>query len=242
MDLDHHALTTGAFIYGGSWMNRFKRFWTLACCSAVVGLAVVFSVGCGPSTMWHLWKGEQNKDPDHPLTPPSGKKEIIVAVSVTATPGVPPGVDLDLASKIGSQMKVISEANNTYPIKLVESSKVNAIRTNDPEGWARGNPAQFAKKVGADFWIDVTLHNFSLVDRESAGEICRGRATLDVSVYEAGVSAPKFQYPLSNEAPLRPNDVTQMSIYRNEYIGKLATQIAFKHVKYKKPQEDAAMK
>ena len=61
-------------------------------------------------------------------------------------------------------------------------------------------------------------------------------------MYEAGVSAPKFQYPMSNEAPLRPNDVTQMSIYRNEYIGKLATQIAFKHVKYKKPQEDAAMK
>jgi hypothetical protein len=223
-------------------MNRSKRFFTLTWCAALLGLGVLFSIGCGPSTMWHLWKGDQPKDPDHPLTPPKGKKEIIVAVSVTATPGVPPGVDLDLASKIGSQMKVIAEANDGHPIKLIESSKVNAIRTNDPESWARGNPAQFAKKVGADYWIDVTLHNFSLVDRESAGEICRGRATLDVSVYEAGITAPKFQYPLSSEATLRPNDVSQMNIYRNQYIGQLATQIAFKHVKYKKPQEDALLK
>jgi len=223
-------------------MDRVDRFGRWGWRFGLLGLAVLMSFGCGPSALWHIWKGEQLKDPDHPLTPPKGKKEIVVAVSVTPTPGIAPGVDLDLASKIGSQMKAISEANEGHPIKLIESSKVNALRTNDPDQWARGNPAMFAKKLGADYWIDVTLHNFTLTDRDSAGEICRGRATLDVSVFKAGEAMPVSQYPLVSEAPLRPNDVSQMSIYRNQYIGTLATQVAFKHVKYKKPQEDALLK
>jgi len=219
-------------------MNRIFK------AGAILGLAiaVVGATGCSAAGIWHMFKGEQPKAPDYPLSPREGKKEITVAISVTATPGIPPGVDLELAAKIGTQLKAVAEANNTHTILIVDSAKVNALRNNDPEQWARGNPGQFAKKVQADFWLDVTLHNFSLVDRESAGEICRGRATLDVSVYEAGVNSPKFTYPLNSEAPQRPNDIAQMNIYRNQYIGRLATQIAFKHVKYKKPQEDALMK
>ncbi len=223
-------------------MNRHSRNRVWSWPAALAGLAFMVSLGCGPSTLWHLWKGEQPKDPDYPIKPLEGKEEIVLAVSVTPTANVPPGLELDLASKIGSQIQAVSDANKGYKFRIVDASKVNNFRMTNPDLWNRGNAGDFAKKLGADYWLDVTMHSFSLIDNEFAGELCRGRATLNVVLYESGNTTPKFQYPLSSEATLRPNNVSELNIYRDKYIGQLATQIAFKHVKYKKPQEDALLK
>ena len=153
--------------------------------------------------------------------------------------GVPAGVELDLASKIGSQLKALAETNKGTKIVVVDQTKVNAFKTNDPNRWNTGNPGEFARQLGADFWIDVNVVTFKLMDRDFGGEICRGSANLEVSVYEAGKAEPKYSYPLPHQAQLKPTDVSQLNLYRNQYIGQLATEVAFQHVNYKGEQKRA---
>lgn len=222
--------------------RRRHRGWSWGWKAAAVALVLGTGFGCGPSTIWHLWKGEQPKNAEHPLTPPEGKEEVTVAVFVTAQHGVPAGIDLDLASKIGTQMKMISEANDGVKVKTIDQAKVNSFVTNNRDRWNLGNPGDFAKQLGADYWIDVNLLTFSLMDREFGNELCRGSATVQVNVFEAGKSGALYQYTHVSQAVVRPNDVARKSIYQNEYLGKLATEIAFKHVNYKADQERALMK
>jgi hypothetical protein len=222
-------------------MNR-NRAWGWGWKAAALALVVGTGFGCGPGTLWHLWKGDQDKNALYPLTVPEGKKEVTVAVSVTSQHGIPAGVDLDLASKISSQLKVLSEVNKGTVIKVIDQSRVNGFVTNNPDRWTLGNPGDFAKQLGADYWIDVSVLTFNLMDREFGNEICRGSATLEVTVYEAGKPAPKYQYPHVSQAAIRPNDVAQKNIYRGEYIGKLATEVVFKHINHNADQERALLK
>ncbi len=219
-----------------------RKFWRRAAVGTALMTAAVFSFGCGPGTWWHLLKGDETMKADHPLTPPEGKKEVIVAVSVTSSHGVPAGTDLDLAGKFGSQLKVLSETNKDTKIVVVDQAKVNAFKTNDPNRWNTGNPGDFARQLGADYWIDVTVVSLKLMDRDYGGEICRGSANLEVAVYEAGKGEPKYTYPLTHQAQLKPTDVSQVNLYRNQYLGQLATELAFRHVKYKGEQKRALEK
>ncbi len=221
-------------------MNRgtFGTRWGRGAILALV-LGTVCVAGCSQGALYHMFKGDEKLKAEHPLTPKGNKRDVTVAVSVTTQPGVAPGVDLDLADKIGSQLKVISDANKSAKINIVDQVKVNNFKTSDPNRWSLGNPGEFAAQVGADYWIDVQILDFSLVDKEFAGEICRGRATLDVSVFEAGMKTRKYGYSLVSQAPQRTNDMAQKSVYRNKYIGELATELAFKHISYNKEQERA---
>lgn len=211
---------------------------------AAVGVltAAVFGFGCGPATWWHLLKGDETMKAEHPFTPHEGKKEVTLAVSVTSSQGVPIGADLDLASKIGSQLKTLAELNKDTKIVVVDQSKVNAFKTSDPNRWNTGNPGDFAAKLGADYWMDVTIVGLKLMDRDFGGEICRGSATLEVAVYEAGKGEPKYTYPYTHQAQLKPTDPSQINLYRNQYLGHLATELAFKHVSYKADQKRALEK
>lgn len=213
---------------------------------AAVGLAVVtaavFAVGCGPGTWWHLLKGDQTMKAEHPLAVPEGKREVTVAVSVTCQHGVPAGADLDLAGKIGSQLKALAEENKEVKLVVIDQSKVNAFKTSDPARWSIGNPGDFATKMGADYWIDVTIQSLQLVDRDLGGEVCRGKAELEVGVYEAGKAEPKYTYHHTSQAQLKPNDPVQQAAYRNHYLGQVATELAFKHVNYKMDQKRALEK
>jgi hypothetical protein len=208
---------------------------------AAVGVvtAGVFAIGCGPGTWYHLLKGDETMKAEHPLTPAAGKKEVTLAVSVTSSQGVPIGVDLDLASKVGAQLKALAETNKDTRILVVDQSKVNAFKTSDPNRWASGNPGDFAARLGADYWIDVTIVGLKLMDRDFGGEICRGSATLEVAVYEAGKAEPTYTYPFTHQAQLKPTDPSQINLYRNQYLGHLANEIAFKHVSYKAEQKRA---
>lgn len=216
-----------------------RKFWRRAAVASALTLAAVFSFGCGPGTWYHLLKGDETIKAEHPLAPPEGKKEVLVAVSVTAAHGVSPGVDLDLANKIGSQLKVLSETNKDTKIVVVDQGKVNNFKTTDPNRWNTGNPGDFARQLGADYWIDVTVESLKLTDRDFGGEICRGSAAMQVAVYEAGKGEPKYTYPFTHQAQLKPTDLSQMNLYRNQYLGQLATEVAFHHVKYKADQKRA---
>jgi hypothetical protein len=219
-----------------------RTFWRRAAVGSALLTAAVFAFGCGPATWWHLFKGDETMKAEHPLTPPEGKKEVTVAVSVTGSPGVPVGADLDLASKLGGQLKVLSETNKDVRVVVVDQNKVNAFKTNDPHRWNTGNPGEFARQLGADYWIDVNIESLKLMDRDFGGEICRGSTVLNVAVYEAGQEAPKYTYPFTHQAQLKPSDPAQIGLYRNQYLGQVATELAFRHVKYKADQKRAAEK
>ena len=218
-------------------MSRYSWGWA----SAAVVLAGVVA-GCGPQTWWHLLKGDEEMKAKYPLAPAEGRREVVVAVCVTAGPGVPAGADLDLANKIGGQLKSVAEMNKDTPVQVVDQNKIYALRTKDPTAWQTGGGGEFAKKVAADYWVDVTLTSLKLKDGSYGNEICRGQAELDVAVYEAGKAEPKFTYHHTSQAPARPTDPVQVNSYSNQYLGQVATEIAFKHVKYKKEQERAMEK
>lgn len=219
-----------------------RTFWR----RAAVGLAIVtggvFTLGCGPGTWYHLLKGDELMKAEHPLMPAEGKREVVVAVSVTPSLGVPVGDDLELAGLIGSQLKALSTENKDTKIVVIEQQRVNGFKMSNRDRWNTGNPGQFATELGADYWIDVTLASLKLIDRDFGGEICRGSANLEVSVYEAGKAEPKYNYPLTHQAQLKPSDPAQINLYRKKYLGQLATEIAFMHVKYKADQKRAADK
>jgi hypothetical protein len=219
-----------------------RTFWRRAAVGSALLTAAVFAFGCGPATWWHLFKGDETMKAEHPLTPPEGKKEVTVAVSVTGNPGVPVGADLDLASKFGGQLKVLSETNKDVRVVVIDQNKVNGFKTNDPQRWATGNPGDFARQLGADYWLDVNIESLKLMDRDFGGEICRGSTVLNVAVYEAGKGEPKYTYPFTHQAQLKPSDPAQIGLYRNQYLGQVATELAFRHVKYKADQKRAAEK
>lgn len=219
-----------------------RKYWRRALVAVGVLTAAAFGLGCGPGTWYHLLKGDEVMKADHPLTPAAGKKEVTLAVSVTSAHGVPAGVDLDLASKIGAQLKTLAETNKDTKIVVVDQSKVNAFKTSDPNRWASGYPGEFATALNADYWMDVTIESLKLMDRDFGGEICRGSATLTVAVYEAGKREPKHTYPYTHQAQLKPTDPSQINLYRNQYLGQLATHIAFQHVSYKADQKRALEK
>lgn len=219
-----------------------RTIWRRTAVGAAVLTAAVFAVGCGPGTWWHLLKGDQKMKADHPLTLPEGKREVTVAVSVSSAQGVPPGADLDLAAKIGSQLRALAEENKDTRIVVIDQSKVNNFKLSDPNRWNIGSPGDFAAKMGADYWIDVTIQSLQLVDRELGGEVCRGKAELEVAVYEAGKAEPKYTYHHPSQAQLKPSDPQQMAAYRNQYLGQLATELAFKHIDYKADQRRALEK
>lgn len=218
--------------------------WRRAAVGAAVLTAAVFAVGCGPGTWWHLLKGDEAMKAEHPLTPPEGKREVTIAVSVSSQPGLAngDGAAFDLAGKIGTNMKALAEDNHGTKIVVIDQAKVNAFKTNDPSRWNIGNPGEFAAKMGADYWIDVTIQSLQLVDRDLGGEVCRGRAELEVAVYAAGKAEPKYTYHHTSQAQLKPTDSNQVAVYRNQYLGQVATELAFYHIDYKAEQKRALEK
>ena len=224
-------------------MNASRnRCWTWGWQAAVLGLVLATGFGCSPSLLWFLNRGEEKTNAEHPLSARDGRKEIVVAVSVSSQHGNPAGVDLDLAERLGWHLKTLTEANKGTPIRLIDQNKVNAFVTNNPDKWALGNAGEFAQRVGADYWIDATVVSFSLMDKEFGGEICRGRALVDVRVFEAGQTKVKYQYTHQSQASLRSNDVGQKNLYRNKYVDQLATELAFKHVNHTADQARAMTK
>jgi hypothetical protein len=217
-----------------------RTFWRRAAVGVAVVTAAVLSFGCGPGMMWHMLKGDETIKAEHPLLPAEGKREVVVAVSVSPQHGVPVGDDLELAGLIGSQLSKLAEENKGTRVTVVDQNRVNTFKMSNR--WITGNPGQFAADLGADYWIDVTLSSLKLMDRDYGGEICRGSASMEVSVYEANKTEPKYSYPLTHQAQLKPSDPAQINLYRKQYLGQLATVIAFKHVQYKAEQKRAADK
>ena len=224
-------------------MNRKTLTWLRR--GVLTAYLTIFSFGCGPALLWFLNRGDEYKDPavGYKLAPVEGKKTVTVAVIVSApnhilTNPTMQGVDRDLESKIGSKISELSKIPKDSLITIVDSSKVDRMRQENPQLWNTASMSEIAKSLGADYVLDVTLSSLSFYDQQTGREICRGNATLSVSVYDAvGNGKPLTQYGHSSDAPLRDTSSLPVHLYRNTYLDRLATEIAFKHVKHKAEQE-----
>ena len=224
-------------------MNRKALTWFRR--GVLTLLLTIFGFGCGPSLLWFLNRGDEYKDPEPgcKFTPAEGKKTVTVAVIVTAPNHITThpsmmGVDRDLEAKIGSQLTLLSKIPKDSAITVVDTGKVDQLRQSNPELWNTASMADIAKKLGADYVLDVTLASLSFFDQQTGKEICRGNSSVSVSVYDAvGTGKPLTQYGHQSNAPLRDTSSLPVHLYRNTYLDRLATEIALKHVKHKADRE-----
>ena len=220
-------------------MNRNALTWFRR--GVLTALLTIFGFGCGPSLLWFLNRGDEFRDPkpECKLAPKEGKKTVTVAVVVSAPNSIlgdqsMVGIDRDLETKIAGKLVELSTYSKETVITVVDSSKVDRLRLEDPNLWNTASLSDIAKKLGADYLLDVTLSSISLYDKQTGREICRGKATVEVAVYDAvGKGKPVAQYPHSSEAPLRDTSALPVHLYRNKFLDSLAMEIAMKHVRYK---------
>ena len=220
-------------------MNRNALSWFRR--GVTVALLTIFGFGCGPSLLWFLNRGDEYRDPkpECKLAPKEGKKSVTVAVVVSAPNSIlgdqsMVGIDRDLEAKIAGKLVELSTYSKETVITVVDSAKVDRLRLEDPNLWNTASLSDIAKKLGADYLLDVTLSSLSLYDKQTGREICRGKATVEVAVYDAvGKGKPLAQYPHSSEAPLRDTSALPVHLYRTKFLDSLAMEIAMKHVRYK---------
>jgi hypothetical protein len=207
----------------------------------VLGLFIC-SLGCSPSNLMWILNRDSKAPAAHPLPVKDGKKEITVAIlcSASATILNSPefaGIDRELASQIGRNF-MTETVGEKKPVIVVEQSKINQLKKSNPQSWDLASRTAIAKKLGADYIIEVDLTHFSLYSRDTGREVCQGQANATVTVYDsAGDGTHMFQYESSPKPPLRPTGDSSPNSYRIFFIDYLAKDIVRKHVAHT-PERD----
>lgn len=187
--------------------------------------------------MWFLNRGDGKAPPIYPLEPVEGRKQVTVAVVVNTTPGmtsVPDFATLDreLATQIGKKLSDETREEEVQ-VKVIDQSTIQQFKKNHSTKWSIGNRSDVAKELGADYLIDINLTKFSLYSPETGREICNGHATAEVAVYAAdGSDAPKYQYGHTTPPQMRDGLSTSPQQYRLLFINRVATEIAYQHIKH----------
>lgn len=219
---------------GGSRMNRAKKWWRIYQGSLVVAL-VLAGAGCSPQMLWFLNRGDDKTPAPHPLEAKGGKKEYTVAVLATANPALLSfpefsGIDRDLASSFG-QMLSDETAKDKQKVKVVESTKVSQLKQKLGGKWDIQSRAEIAKELGADHLIEIDISQFSIYNKDTGREVCHGKATVAVKVYDAnGDGSAKLEYGHLAEPPLSFAGNTSPTHYKQYLIKFLAKELMHKHV------------
>ena len=214
-------------------MSRNRLYQRLALGLGVVALA---GMGCSPITaIWALSGGLSNRKapPDYPLPVKEGKKEITVAIVASASPTLMTdfaGVERELARLVGKRL-MDDTKDDSYPITVVEPSKVEKAMRTPGRDWRTVSPAVIGQEVGADYVIDLTVNSMSMVPREFGGEIFQGQANLQVVVYDtAKPDHPFQQFPVNVMGVQKSATAVSPNYYRQMFVTKVATDLAWKHV------------
>ncbi len=217
-------------------MGRLRRGgarWVVA-----AGLFAVAAAGCSPTSLWWLMNsGNDKKAPEIPLPPKEGKKEVTVAILASASPtlGMDPsfaGAERELAGLIGTRM-VEETKEDRHPIRVIDQSKVEKLKLSSPQDWRAVNPAVIGKQLGADYVIDLTLTGMSIFQPEYGQELYQGRANVQVVVYDTAHPEKPFQDYIHPSIGEQKSTAGISPVgYRKWFIGKVATEIAHRHIPY----------
>jgi hypothetical protein len=203
-----------------------------------LGFLAAASMGCSPSTLWFLMRGDDKRDPAIPLPAKEGKSEVTVAVLANADPmlGMDPyfaGSERELAALIGQRMAEETK-DARRPIRVIDPARVEGLKGTLGQDWRTLNAAgmaAFAKKLGADYVIDLTLSSMSIFQPEFGREFYQGRAQLQVTVWDADkTDAPYESYHHSSIGEQKSTAALNPAGYRTWFIKEVATEIAYRHI------------
>lgn len=193
-------------------------------------------LGCSPSLLWFMNRGDDKSPAKYPLDA-KGKREIVVAVVATANPAITcfpefSGIDRDLAQKMG-QVLVDETVKDKLRVTVVDQAKVQALRQKNTTEWDIANRSKLAKDLGADYLIEVDITHFSIYSQETGKEVCKGKATASVKVYDAaGNGSATMEYPHTCTPPLRSTGDMSPQHYRQFLVKSLAKELAQEHVRH----------
>jgi hypothetical protein len=200
-----------------------------------LGLLAFASMGCSPSTLWFLMRGDDKREPISPLPCKDGKDAVTVAILASASPtvGMDPyfaGAERELATLIGQRMTEETKTDRR-PIRVIDQAKVEKLKHTPGQDWRTMKPAVMGKKLEADYVIDLTLNSMSIFQPEFGREFYQGRAQLQVVVWD--VDKPDAPYQDYFHPPIGEQESTATlspAGYRKRFISKVATDVAHRHI------------
>lgn len=209
-------------------MGRTLRTMAVVAAAALTGAAA----GCNPTALMMLTSGDQRRPPELPLPPKGEQKTVTVAIVPSADPGVAGdfvGVQRELATALGRKLAEESkDAKKVKPITVVEQAKVDKYLAAHPE-WEVGSPGAVAKPLGADYVLDMRVNKMSMYDQQYGQEAFVGHAVVTVAVYDsADPDRPMRDYVLPVDEQPKGNSGSA-SQYRQWFIDRVATKLAYKH-------------
>ena len=207
------------------WYQGFVALGLFAC-----------GIGCSPQMLWFLNRGD-DKEPAslQPLEAKDGKKEYTVAVLATANPALLSfpefsGIDRDLAVAL-SQSLAEETVKDKQKVKVVDQTKISQLKQKNGPKWDLMSRSEIAKELGADHLIEVDISQFSLYNKDTGREVCHGKATVAVKVYDAtGDGSAKVEYGHVAEPPLSFAGSTSPMHYKQFLIKHLAKELMHKHI------------
>jgi len=204
-----------------------------------VGFAVMMGIGCNPiSTAYFLFRGDSKNPAEHPLPPKDGRKEVTVAVLVTA-PNVPrefAAVDRELSAAIGRRLQDQTKAGKV-PIKPVETAKLDKFKATNPEWRSAMSSTDVGKQLGVDYVLDLTLEQVGLYEPGSGKLMYQGQATIEATVYDVAAGQELAHYFVNPTMDSRPSDSMLMAQYKAKLLERIADEVTWKHVAHANDQQ-----
>lgn len=196
------------------------------------GVAAFVGLGCSPSTLYFLMRGDDKIKPEIPLPVKDGKKEVTVAILANGSPSLGydfAGAERELSALVAQKMAAGTKEDK-HPIRVLEQAKVDKFKTANPN-WKTLTGGVIGKQIGADYLIDLTLTSMSMYQPEYGKEFYQGRATLQVVVYDTATPDKPLQDYIHNSAQEQQSTAaTSPAGYRRWFIAKVAEEVAYRHI------------
>ncbi|MBX9627816.1 MAG: hypothetical protein K2X82_28720 [Gemmataceae bacterium] len=209
-------------------------------------LAAVLAVGCNPlTTIGFLLHRNDPLPAPYPLRPKEGEladkeREVKVLVLCGHSPGVSfefAGADRELAAMLAKRLPELAKESKDK-VAVIPAADVNKFKAKNPT-WQSMDAAKLGKYLGADFVMDVTVGNVNIYQPGSGKRVYEGRAEVEVDVYD--VTAPpadgpkhKYTHPfVYPKTGMKAVDDVPLSRFKQEFLERLALELARKHIDYK---------
>lgn len=198
----------------------------------VGGVLAFAGLGCSPSTLWFLMRGDDKVKPEIPLPAKDGKKEVTVAILANGSPSLGydfAGAERELAALVAQKMMAETKEDK-HPIRVIEQAKVDKFKASNPT-WQTMTGGTVGKQLGADYIIDLTLTSMSMYQPEYGKELYQGRASIQVVVYDTATpDKPLQDYPHNSMEEPQSTAADSPTGYRRKFIGRVAQEIAYRHI------------
>ncbi|HEY2911644.1 MAG TPA: hypothetical protein VGI99_15435 [Gemmataceae bacterium] len=215
-------------------------------CSVWLTFAGVMAIGCSPlSTLGFIFRDDPKVAAKYPLHPKDAtdkekSKEATVLILCDQRDGLPrelAGAYIELADNMNRQLPEMTKANKEK-IKMVEEKALANYQKRHPD-WRTLEPAQIGKALKADCVIHVYVASANFYDPNTAKMMYKGKANVECKItYLSDGKDPEVRR-YSHHFDYKPHrspdaDETSESLYRQQYLEQLATELCWYHVEHPK--------